>query len=177
MTKTHRELILEEKYDEAPGQKIKQYILELAECIQLKPVQATKIHLVDSISVHSNIKQRTVLPTERVIVYFLPKSYIAKLSIYHYRSFHISPLVCVLCDPDILIDGKCIQWFFGKWQMDARHFLEGTGKRGETWAIGEGGWGVNFSLEQKIHWMNFSYKSITRRSKTYVCPIWQVQNN
>ena len=34
--------------------------------------------------------------------------------------------------------------------MDARHFLGGTGKRGETWAIGKGG-GVDFSLEQKIH--------------------------
>ena len=38
-------------------------------------VQATKIHFVDSISVNSNIKQRTVLPTEGVIVYLLPKSY------------------------------------------------------------------------------------------------------
>ena len=45
-------------------------------------VQATKIHLVDSISEHSNIKQLTVLPTERVIVYFFHKSYIAKLSIF-----------------------------------------------------------------------------------------------
>ena len=40
---------------------------------------------------------RTVLPNYRVIVYFLPTSYIAKLSIYHYKNFHISPLVCVLC--------------------------------------------------------------------------------
>ena len=73
----HRELILEGKCDIAPGHKNKQYICQLAECIQLKPVQATKTHLVDSISVHSNIKQRTVLPTERVIVYFLPKSYLS----------------------------------------------------------------------------------------------------
>ena len=77
----HRELILEGNFDKAPEQKIKQYIYHPAERLQLKPVQATKIHLVDSISVHSNIKQRTVLPTKRVIVYFLPKSYIAKLSI------------------------------------------------------------------------------------------------
>ena len=49
----HRELILEGKRDKAPGQKIKQYIYQLAECIQLKPVQATKIYLVDRISVHS----------------------------------------------------------------------------------------------------------------------------
>ena len=61
-------------------------------------VQGTKIHLVDSISVHSNIKQRTVLLTERVIVYFLPKSYIAKLSIYHYKNVPIASVVCVLCD-------------------------------------------------------------------------------
>ena len=61
----HRELILEGKCDIAPGHKNKQYIYKLADCIQLKPVQATKTHLVDSISVHSNIKQRTVLPTER----------------------------------------------------------------------------------------------------------------
>ena len=96
--KYHRELILGGKCDIAPGHKNKQYIYQLAECIHLKPFQATKTHLVDSISVHSNIKQHTVLPTERVIVYFLPKSYIAKLSIYHYKSFHISPLVCVHCD-------------------------------------------------------------------------------
>ena len=82
-----RELILGGKCDKAPGQKYKQYIYQLAEYIQLKPVQATKIHLVDSISVHSNIKQRTVLPTERVIVYFLAKSYIAELSIHHYKNF------------------------------------------------------------------------------------------
>ena len=91
-----RELILGGKCDKAPGQKYKQYIYQLAEYIQLKPVQATKIHLVDSIFVYSNITNDTVLPTERVIVYFLPKSYIVKLSIYHYENFHISPLVCVL---------------------------------------------------------------------------------
>ena len=68
----HRELILEEKCDIAPGHKNKQYICQLAECIQLSPVQATKTHLVDSISLHSNIKKRTVLPTERVIVTFCP---------------------------------------------------------------------------------------------------------
>ena len=90
---------LYQRGNKAPGQRIKQYIYQLAKCIQLKPVQATEIHLVDSISVHSNIKLRTVLPTERVIVYFLPKSYIAKLSICHYKIFHISPLVCVLCVP------------------------------------------------------------------------------
>ena len=38
----------------------------------MKPVQATKIHLVNSICVHSNIKQRTVLPTERVT--FFPRA-------------------------------------------------------------------------------------------------------
>ena len=66
MVLNHRELILEGKWDKAAGKKIKQYIYQLAECMQLKPVQATKIHLEDSIgdSVHSNIKQRTVLPTE-----------------------------------------------------------------------------------------------------------------
>ena len=37
----HRELILKGKFDKAPGQKIKQYIYQLAERIQLKPVQAT----------------------------------------------------------------------------------------------------------------------------------------
>ena len=37
--------------------KIEQYIYQLAEVIELKPV--------DSISVHSNLKQRTVLPTEK----------------------------------------------------------------------------------------------------------------
>ena len=57
---------------------------------------------VDSISVHSNKKQRTVLPTKRVIVYFLPMRCIAKLSIYHYKKLHISPLVCVLCVCNIL---------------------------------------------------------------------------
>ena len=88
----HRKLILEGKCEKAPGQKINHYNYLLAECIGLRPVQATRIHLVDSISVHSNITQHTVLPTERVIVYFLPRSYIAKLSIYH-CNFHISPLV------------------------------------------------------------------------------------
>ena len=86
----HRELIQLSK-------KIKQYMYQLAETTQLKLVQATKIHLVANISVQSNIKQRTVLPTERDFVYFLPKSYIPKLSIYHYKNVHISPLVCVLC--------------------------------------------------------------------------------
>ena len=94
----HSKLILEGKCDRAPGQKIRQYVYQLAECIQMKPVQPTKIHLVDSISVHSNTKQRTVLPTERVIVYFLAMSYITKLSIYHYKNVHILPVVCVLCD-------------------------------------------------------------------------------
>ena len=55
----HRELKLEGKCEKTPGQKIKQYIYHLAECIQLKPVQATKIHLVDSIS-YSPIKQNSV---------------------------------------------------------------------------------------------------------------------
>ena len=87
MHSRHRDLILKGKCDKAPWPKIKQFIYQLTECIQLKPVQATKIHLVDSISVHSNIKQRTVLPTERVIVYFLPKSFIAKPSIYHYEKY------------------------------------------------------------------------------------------
>ena len=64
----------------------------------MKPGQATRTHHVDSISVHSNIEQLTVLPPERVIVCFFPDSYIAKLSIYHYKNLHISPLVCVLCD-------------------------------------------------------------------------------
>ena len=42
----HRKLILEGKCDKAPGQKIKQYIFQLiAECIQLKSVQATKYSL------------------------------------------------------------------------------------------------------------------------------------
>ena len=40
MSSAHRELILEGKCDEAPWQKIKQYIYQLAECIQLKQVQA-----------------------------------------------------------------------------------------------------------------------------------------
>ena len=48
-------------------EKSKQYIYQLAECIQLKSVPATKIHLVDSISVHFNIIQRTVLPTENYL--------------------------------------------------------------------------------------------------------------
>ena len=82
---------------ELHGKKVKQYIYHLAECIQLKPGQATRTHHVDSISVHSNIEQLTVLPPERVIVCFFPDSYIAKLSIYHYKSFQISALVCVLC--------------------------------------------------------------------------------
>ena len=64
----HRELILEGKCDKTPGQKIKQYIYLQVECIQLRPVQATKNHLVDSISVYSNIVRCTVLPTESLIV-------------------------------------------------------------------------------------------------------------
>ena len=36
----------------------------------------TKIHLVDSINVHTIRKQHRVFPTETVIVYFLSKSYI-----------------------------------------------------------------------------------------------------
>ena len=52
----HRELILDGKCDKAPVQKIKQFIYQLAEYIQLKPVQATKIHLVASICVHCNMK-------------------------------------------------------------------------------------------------------------------------
>ena len=55
-SKNHRELVLEGKCDIASGQKIKQYIYQLAECIQLKPVQATEIHLVDCINVHFKIK-------------------------------------------------------------------------------------------------------------------------
>ena len=58
----HRELILE-----GPGQK--KLIYQLAECIQLKPVQATSCR--PSNSVHSKVIQRTVLPTERFIVYFI----------------------------------------------------------------------------------------------------------
>ena len=61
MQRIHRELILQGKCDKAPGQKNKQYIYQLAECIQLKPVQATKIHLEDSIIVHFNIKQNAQL--------------------------------------------------------------------------------------------------------------------
>ena len=60
----HRELILEGKCENTPGRKKnKQNIFQLPECIQLKPVQATQVHFVDSISVHSSIKQRTVLST------------------------------------------------------------------------------------------------------------------
>ena len=44
-TMEHRKLY---KRGNVIKQKIKQYIYQLAECIQLKPVQATKIHLVDS---------------------------------------------------------------------------------------------------------------------------------
>ena len=75
----------------------------------MKPVQVTKIHFVDSTSVNYNLKQRIVLPTERVTVYFLPKSYIAKLSIYHYKKFHISSLVCVLCDGKVSLLAKTEQ--------------------------------------------------------------------
>ena len=104
----HRELILEERCGKSPGQKIEQYIYQLAESIQLKPVQPTKIHLIDSISKYSNIKQRTFSPTERVIVYFLLKSYIAKLSIYHYKNFHISCMysLCLLLK-DAVTKGVC----------------------------------------------------------------------
>ena len=56
MGSIHRKLLQEGKCDEDPEQKIEQFIHLLAECIQLKPVQATEIHFVDSISVHSNIK-------------------------------------------------------------------------------------------------------------------------
>jgi len=78
----HRELILDGKCDKAPGQKIKQYIYQLAECIELKPVRVTKIHLVDGISVHNNIRQRTVLPTERVIVYFFAQDLYRKTIVF-----------------------------------------------------------------------------------------------
>ena len=80
----HRGLILEGNCDKAPGQNIKQYIYQLAEYIQLKPAQATKIHLVDSINVHSNMN--------RVIVYFLPRSYIEYLSNTK-KNLYISTLV------------------------------------------------------------------------------------
>ena len=43
---SHRELILEGKSKNL-WRKFKQYIYQQAECIQLEPVQATKIHLVD----------------------------------------------------------------------------------------------------------------------------------
>ena len=70
----HRELLLEGKCDEAAGQKIKQCIYQLAECIQLKPVQATKLHLLDSISVHSSMKQRTVLSLRELLYTFWPRA-------------------------------------------------------------------------------------------------------
>ena len=35
--------------------------------LSAKPVRVTKIHFVNSINVHSKIKQRIVLPTEKVI--------------------------------------------------------------------------------------------------------------
>ena len=73
-----------------------QTIYQLAECIQLKPVQATKFHIVNSSSVHSNIKQPTVLSTDRVIVYFFPKSYIARVSVDPF-GFSFSTLLYVLC--------------------------------------------------------------------------------
>ena len=59
----HRELILERKRNKGHGQK-KTY--QLPESIQLKPVQATSCRT--SNSVHSKVKQRTALPTERFIV-------------------------------------------------------------------------------------------------------------
>ena len=59
---------------------IKQYIYQLAEFIHLKPVPATEIRLVDNISVQYILKQCTILLTERVTVYFLPKR---ELSIYY----------------------------------------------------------------------------------------------
>ena len=53
------------------------------------------------------VSLRTVLPNDGVIVYFLPKGCIAKLSIYHYKNFHISPLVmCFL----FLVTNKGVQW-------------------------------------------------------------------
>ena len=52
---------------------------QLAECILLKPVQRL---LVDSIRVHSNIKQRTAFSTERVVVYFLSKAFYASTTLF-----------------------------------------------------------------------------------------------
>ena len=75
------------------GKNLNNTFISYADCIQLKPVQANKIHLVDSINVHSNIEQRTVLPTERVIVYFLSKRHIAEVSINHNENYHVFTLV------------------------------------------------------------------------------------
>ena len=77
----HRELILKGKCDIAPGHKNKQFICQLAECIQLKPVQATKTYFVNRITVHSNIKTAySFAHWEGYCILFVPKSYIAKLS-------------------------------------------------------------------------------------------------
>ena len=43
-----KERILYGKCDKAPGQKVKQYIYQLSEYIQLKPAQATKTHKAHS---------------------------------------------------------------------------------------------------------------------------------
>ena len=54
--------------DSALKQKKIQYIYRLAECTQSNPVQATNIHLVDSINVHSNLKQCSVFFSEVTIL-------------------------------------------------------------------------------------------------------------
>ena len=69
----HRKLIQEGRFGSRSWAENYTIDISVGRMNTSKPFQATNIHCVDSAHAHYKIKQHTVLPTERVVVYCFAK--------------------------------------------------------------------------------------------------------